>query len=74
MEINRFLKRSGTLWAIDYYDRAIRDEDHYYNGRRYIRRNPVKAGLCERLEDWLFSSAHERNADFRPQSSEQPAD
>ncbi len=74
MEINRFLKPSGTLWAIDYYDRAIRDEDHYYNGRRYIRRNPVKVGLCERPEDWLFSSSHERNADFSPQSPEQPAD
>lgn len=57
MEINRLLKRTGSLWAEDYYDRCVRDEDHYYNCRSYIRRNPVKAGLCEKPEDWEFSSA-----------------
>jgi REP element-mobilizing transposase RayT len=57
MEINRILKRSGTLWAADYYDRFIRDEDHYYKCRSYIRMNPVKAKLCENPEDWEFSSA-----------------
>ena len=57
MEINSMLKRNGTLWAVDYYDRTIRDEDHYYKCRSYIRNNPVKANLCEKPEDWEFSSA-----------------
>jgi putative DNA methylase len=57
MEINRLLERTGTVWAADYYDRIVRDEDHYYKCRNYIRNNPVKAGLCEKPEDWKFSSA-----------------
>lgn len=36
---------------------VIRDEDHYYSSRSYIRRNPLKAHLCENPEDWEFSSA-----------------
>jgi REP element-mobilizing transposase RayT len=57
MKINHFLGRSGTVWAADYYDRLIRDEDHYYKCRSYIRKNPVKAGLCDEPQDWEFSSA-----------------
>ncbi|MBG7608099.1 MAG: transposase [Verrucomicrobia bacterium] len=57
MEINCILKRSGALWAVDYYDRFVRDEDDYFSCRNYIRMNPVKVGLCENPEDWEFSSA-----------------
>ena len=41
----------------DYFDRFIRDLDHLYDCRAYIRNNPVKAGLCAKPEDWPFSSA-----------------
>jgi REP element-mobilizing transposase RayT len=57
IQINRHHKRSGTLWMRDYFDRFIRDEDHFLNARIYIRENPVKAGLCEDPEDWPFSSS-----------------
>lgn len=43
--INRELRRSGTLWKEDYFDRLIRDEVHFANCVRYIRRNPEKAKL-----------------------------
>ena len=55
--INRTLERTGTLWAREYHDRWIRDEAHMHNAIAYIRNNPVKAGLCERPEDWPYSSA-----------------
>ena len=55
--INRLQNRSGPLWERDYFDRFIRDEEHFLRARRYIRRNPVKAGLCATPEDWPFSSA-----------------
>ena len=45
--INRHLGRSGTLWQPDYFDRLLRDEDHFRNCVRYLRGNPVKAGLRE---------------------------
>ena len=57
VEINRLLGRSGPLWQRDYYDRFVRDMDHFHDCRIYIRNNPVKAGLCEKPEDWKFSSA-----------------
>ena len=59
-KINQLLGISGKLWQRESYDRFVRDEDHYYACRRYIRGNPVKAKLCEKPEDWKFSSATER--------------
>jgi REP element-mobilizing transposase RayT len=37
---------TGCLWQKDYFDRLIRDWEHFLNVARYIRRNPVKAGLA----------------------------
>ncbi|HFD81613.1 MAG TPA: transposase [Gammaproteobacteria bacterium] len=45
------------LWMRDYWDRYIRDQRHLDAVRTYIDRNPVKAGLCRRAEDWPWSSA-----------------
>lgn len=56
-EMNRRLERTGRVWAPDYFDRLIRNGDHLTRARRYIRTNPVKAGLCARPEDWRWSSA-----------------
>jgi len=46
--INRLLGRSGTLWQEDYFDRLVRDREHFDNCVRYIRRNPDKAQLADR--------------------------
>ncbi|MCC7162290.1 MAG: transposase [Anaerolineae bacterium] len=48
----------GALWHREYYDRFIRDERHFHTARNYIHQNPVKAGLCAREEDWVWSSAY----------------
>ena len=44
-QINRLVGRSGSLWQKSYYDRLIRNEEHFWNAARYIRRNPEKARL-----------------------------
>ena len=44
-EINRGLERSGSLWQRDYFDRLVRDQQHFANCVRYIRRNPKRARL-----------------------------
>ena len=54
---NRALGRSGSFWAPEYFDRAIRDRQHYADTVNYVEMNPVVAGLCERAEDWRHSSA-----------------
>jgi len=35
----------GPIWQRNYRDTLIRDQDHFINVVRYIRRNPVKAKL-----------------------------
>jgi len=42
---------------LDYFDRYIRNAEHFAKTMRYIENNPVKARLCKRPEDWPFSSA-----------------
>ena len=46
-EINKLLDRTGTFWQRDYFDRLIRDEQHFANCVRYLRRNPEKARLSQ---------------------------
>ncbi|MBC7796276.1 MAG: transposase [Pyrinomonadaceae bacterium] len=58
-EANKFLNRSGKFWMREYFDRYIRDYEHFEKVFRYIENNPVKAGFCENPEDWEFSSAYQ---------------
>ena len=62
-EANKLLHRSGQFWQEDYFDRYIRNRDHYEKTIDYIENNPVKAGLCEKRGDWKFSSAYTGSAD-----------
>jgi len=54
---NQLLGRTGKFWFEDYFDRYIRDGNHYAAVVRYIENNPVKAGLCQSPEEWRYSSA-----------------
>ena len=56
-EANKILQRKGQFWAIECFDRYIRDRRHFVAVTRYIDNNPVKAGLCRRPEDWRHGSA-----------------
>jgi putative transposase len=56
--VNQALRRSGTLWQPDYFDRLIRDERHFDGVARYIEWNPVKARLCTDPKLWTWSSAN----------------
>jgi putative transposase len=44
------------FWQKRYYDFNIRNYPQFVEKLRYIHRNPVQAGLCERPEDWEWSS------------------
>ena len=46
----------GHVWQGRYYSCPM-DEAHLWNALRYIERNPVRAGLVPRAEDWVWSSA-----------------
>jgi putative DNA methylase len=58
--VNRVLGRTGSVWMREYFDRFMRDNDHFNTTIAYVEGNPVSAGLVERPEDWRWSSARLR--------------
>lgn len=59
-EANRLLRRKGHFWYPDYFDRYIRDEKHFAAVVEYFENNPIGARLCEKPEDYLWSSMRRR--------------
>lgn len=57
---NRVRGETGSYWQTETFDHWARDEAEWYRIIEYIERNPVKAGLVERPEDWRWSSARIR--------------
>jgi putative transposase len=52
----QMLGEAEHLWQKRYYDFNVRDRQQFVEKLRYIHRNPVERGLCERPEDWEWSS------------------
>ena len=48
---------SGHVWQGRFRAFPIQEDDHLLTVLRYIARNPVRAGLTERAQDWPWSSA-----------------
>ena len=47
----------GDIWVAGFLDHRIRDDEDFGGHLAYIANNPVKAGLLERREQYLCSSA-----------------
>lgn len=56
-QANRSFGGTGAFWAPEYFDRFMRNDEHLVRTATYIEANPVKAGLCENVPDWRYSSA-----------------
>ena len=54
--VNRRQGCSGHLWQGRFYSTPL-DEPHLWAAVRYVERNPVRAGMVPRAEDWPWSSA-----------------
>ena len=52
-----YLKQWSRIWQPEYFDRYIRNAQHYEAVVRYIEDNPVKAGLVKAASHWIWSSA-----------------
>jgi type I restriction enzyme R subunit/putative DNA methylase len=58
-EVNKVLGRVGnSLWQTESYDHLIRDDADLARCCEYTTINPVSARLCERPEDWKWSSLY----------------
>ena len=50
-----YVKRfHGVEWQSDFFDHRLRDRFSLEEKIAYVLQNPVRAGLCERPEDWPF--------------------
>ncbi len=56
--INKLCGRSGRVFGAKYHWSMIEDFQYYDCALKYVFRNPVKAGLADRVEDYSFSSLH----------------
>jgi REP element-mobilizing transposase RayT len=48
--------RSGHLFGGRYYWSLVNSSRYYGHAYKYVYRNPVRAGLCERVEDYPYST------------------
>jgi putative transposase len=48
---------SGHVWQGRFRSFPIEEDDHLLTVDRYVERNPLRAGLVKRAQDWLWSSA-----------------
>src|SRR5699024_10153317 len=53
---NKKYQRRGSLFMTPFKRKFIDSEEYLRKLIRYIHFNPVTAGLCDKLEDWEFSS------------------
>ena len=52
----RLIGDAEHFWQKRYYDFNVRNEPQFVEKLRYIHQNPVKRGLCQRAQDWEWSS------------------
>jgi putative DNA methylase len=63
-QANKLLGRNGAFWHREYFDRFIRNDEHYRNAVKYVEWNPVKARLADAPGKWPYSSAAFHDRDF----------
>jgi putative transposase len=55
-EINRASGVINQLWGARYFRSELNSENYYNIAYKYVYRNPVRAGLTTRTEEYLYSS------------------
>jgi putative transposase len=56
VKINQRTKTINHLWGGRYKWSLIDNQSHYFQVYRYIFQNPVRARICERVEDYPYST------------------
>ena len=57
--LNLKITNKQHFWMREYWNKFIRNDQHYKNVIRYIHQDPVKARLCKEASEWRLSSAYE---------------
>jgi len=53
---NKKYDRTGGIFNGRYYSKAINDNEYFFAVLKYIHYNPVKAGICEVIDKYKWSS------------------
>jgi putative transposase len=56
--IGKLLSSRREIWQRSFAHQRIRTIDEYVSFRRYVHENPVKQQLCNRSDEYPFSSAN----------------
>jgi putative transposase len=52
---------TGALYGSRFKSFAVREDEHFLKVCRYVERNPVRAGLVDRAEQWPWGSLCKRD-------------
>lgn len=55
---SRQKRREGNLWQCRYWEHFIHDGKGFVVHCFYVHYNPVFHGLCERPQEWKYSSVY----------------
>jgi len=55
-EISRFAGRINRIWGSPFFSSVIGNHHYFLHAYKYTYRNPVAARLCERVEDYPWST------------------
>ena len=55
---HQYYNSSGHIWQGRFKSFPIQQDEHLLTVLRYVERNPVRAELVERAEQWIWSSSH----------------
>ncbi len=47
-------KQAGVVWQDGFFDHRLRREEGFEEKARYIRMNPVRAGLAAEPKEWKY--------------------
>ena len=53
--------KSRYLWQPGFFDHILRSDESYAEKWKYVRDNPVRAGLVKAADDWLYQGENRRN-------------
>ena len=53
---HRHYKGSGHVWQGRFKAFPVESDDHYWTVLRYVERNPLRADMVQRSQDWEWSS------------------
>jgi putative transposase len=51
---NWFDRSHSPIWQRHFWDTQLRGQENYEEKWEYVLRNPVRAGLISRVEDWSY--------------------